>query len=97
MAVIETETEIELVGELPAYYKIAQALWGKAADFDSDGNSSNPESISWNELTLILRSDESQRIEIDPIKGKNKLLLKTTSKVLKEGVINYLRGYGSIN
>jgi hypothetical protein len=90
------ETEIELVGDLPAYYKIAHALWGESSDFDSDGNSFDPESKSWNELTLILRSDQNQRIDIDPIEGKNKLLLKTTSIHLKEVVINYLRGYGSI-
>ena len=89
--------EIELVSELPAYYKIAHALWGESVHFDSDGNSSDPESTSWNELTLILRSDENQRIDIDPVEDTNKLLLKTTSKSLKEGVINYLRSYGSID
>jgi len=91
------ETEIEIIGDLPAYYKIAYAVWGESADFDSDGNSYNSESVSWNELTLILRSDQNQRIDIDPIEGKNRLLLKTTSMRLNESVINYLRGYGSIN
>lgn len=91
------ETKIELIGDLPAFYKIAHALWGESANFDSDGNAFDPESTSWNELTLILRSDQNQRIDIDPIEGKKMLLLRTTSQGLKQGVINYLRGYGSIS
>ena len=91
-----TKTKIELVGSLPPYYKIAYSLWGQDADFDSDGNSYEPESTSWTELTLILRSDENQRIDIDPVEEKDSLILKTTSSELEEKVIQFLQNHGAI-
>ena len=91
-----TKTKIDLVGPLPPYYKIAYSLWGQGADFDSDGNSYDPESTSWTELSLILRSDENQRIDIDSLEGKNSLMLRTTSTELKEKVMQFLRNHGAI-
>ena len=90
------KTTIELIGALPPYYEIAYSLWGKEADFDSDGNSYDPDSTTWTELSLILRSDENQRIDIDPIEGQNLLELKTTSTELKEKVIKFLQNHGAI-
>ena len=87
---------MEVIGALPPYYEIAYSLWGKAADFDSDGNSYDPESRTWTELSLILRSDKNQRIDIDPTADQNRLELKTTSIELKEKVIEFLQNYGAI-
>ena len=91
-----TKTKLDLIGPLPPYYEIAYSLWGEGVNFDSDGDSYDPESTSWTELTLILRSDENQRIDIDPIKEKSSLMLKTTSRELKEKVILFLQKQGSI-
>ena len=90
------KTTIELIGALPPYYEIAYSLWGKSANFDSDGDSYDPESTTWTELSLILRSDENERIDIDPIEGQNLLELKTTSIELKEKVIQFLQNHGAI-
>ena len=91
-----TKIKIDLIGPLPPYYEIAYSLWGKGANFDSDGNSYDPESTSWTELTLILRSDKNQRIDIDSIEEKSSLMLKTTSKELEEKVIQFLQKQGAI-
>lgn len=92
----ETDSVLELIGNLPKFYEIAEYLWGKGVNIDSDGDSYDPKSTNWTELTLILRSDETQRIDIDPIEGGNALMLKTTSKELKEKVISFLKSHGSI-
>ncbi len=86
---------MDLIGALPPYYEIAEYLWGKDPNIDSDGDSYVPESTNWTELTLILRSDETQRIDIDPIEGRNALMLKTTSEELKTKVISFLKDHGS--
>ena len=91
-----TKIKIDLISALPPYYEIAYSLWGKDANFDSDGNSYDPESTSWTELTLILRSDKNQRIDIDPIEGEDSLMLKTTSKELEGKVIQFLQKHGTI-
>jgi hypothetical protein len=65
-------------------------LWGKGVDIDSDGNSQYPESTNWNELTLILRSDISQRVDIDPIED-GKLKIKSEDHDLLVKVSSYLR------
>ncbi|QPB83498.1 hypothetical protein CWC22_011065 [Pseudoalteromonas rubra] len=91
------EVEIEIIGPMPAYYKIADDIWGEDADIDSDGNSETAESTDWSELTIILRSDQDQRIDIDTIPGKEHfLLLCASSKELSESVMQFLRDQGSI-
>mgnify|MGYP000382978122 CR=1 FL=1 len=62
----EFRAYIQPNGPRPEYYAIAEHLWGKGIDIDSDGNSKTPDSKEWTELTLINRSDDSQRIDIDP-------------------------------
>lgn len=90
------EHRIELIGELPAYYKIADVLWGVDADIDSDGNSETAESTSWSELTLILRSDTEQRLEIDPDeKGERFLLVSSMKEDLVTKTIDYLKKFGA--
>ena len=78
----ETDNVLELIGSLPPFYEIAEYLWGKGVEIDSDGDSYDPKSTNWTELASILRSDKAQRIDIDPIEGRNDLMLKTTSKEL---------------
>ena len=91
------EVEIEIIGPMPAYYKIADHIWGVDADIDSDGNSETAESTDWNELTIILRSDREQRIDIETISSKeNSLLLCASSKELSESAMRFLREHGSI-
>ncbi len=91
------EIEIHIIGELPEFTKIAENLWGPDTDYDSDGDAINPKSISWSELTLIRRSDESQRIDIDPVNQNPKhLVVRSVSLELVQRVISYLQQYGSI-
>ena len=74
----------------PGYYSIAEYLWGKGVDIDSDGNSESPEDGNWTELTIIKRSDTKQRIDID-LFNENPLTLKISGpKVLSEKVAIYL-------
>ncbi len=81
---------------MPPYYKIADYLWGSDANIDSDGNSESPESTEWDELTLMLRDDTEQRIDIDPIEGDGKhLLLRASNEQLQSKVVSYLKECGA--
>ncbi|MCW5300534.1 hypothetical protein DXT88_20395 [Herbaspirillum lusitanum] len=67
---------LESPGDRPAYYKIADFLWGKAANIDSDGDSSHPDDTQWTEVSLILRSGNKQdQVHVD--------LVSVTPLVLK--------------
>ena len=89
------ETKIEVIGKMPPFYQIAETLWGKGVDVDSDGNSNTPQSTDWNELTLILRSDTDQRIDIDPLdNNENYLLLRASNKELSTKTMAYLKECG---
>lgn len=91
------KANIEIVDDLPPFYKIAEFLWGKNANVDSDGNSETPEDRRWSELTLILREDESQRIDIDPIADDpKKLVVRANSNELLLLVVDFLNQCGSI-
>ena len=87
--------KVELVGKMPPYYDIAEFLWGKSVDIDSDGNSEHSRSVDWNELTIILRSDESQRVDIDPAED-GFLYIGSEDKKLLARVVSYLQIYGAI-
>ncbi|OZG71060.1 hypothetical protein BTA51_23450 [Hahella sp. CCB-MM4] len=89
--------EIHIIGKLPQFTKVAEKLWGKDSDYDSDGDASSPGSQEWSELTLINRSDESQRIDIDPVNNNPKhLVVCSESSELVQKVIHFLQQYGSI-
>lgn len=88
--------KLEVIDKMPPFYKIADALWGVGANIDSDGNSVAPDSTDWTELTLILRSDETQRIDIDPIEESNDLMLRSESSDLLHKALSYLKNYGAI-
>ena len=77
---IMIEQRIELIGELPPYYKIADMLLGVDADVDSDGNSESADSISWNELTIIFRKDREQRLEVYPNGHDERFLIVSSMK-----------------
>ena len=74
-------------GPRPPYWEVAYHLWGHGCDFDSDGNSEpDPATVEWTELTLELRSEKDQRIDIDPILDEDfapllPLVLMITSEV----------------
>lgn len=90
-------TIIELKNPLPPFYLIPEYLWGKNSDYDSDGDSQNIESTDWSELTIILRSDLEQRIDIDPMDNSNKkFIVKSDQEGLIEKVIYFLQNHGSI-
>ena len=86
----ETRIVIEPGGPRPPFYLVAQYLWG-TADFDSDGNSTVPESVDWTELTLTNRQDPSQRVDVDPIADEPlQLEVRSTSHELARAVADFL-------
>lgn len=52
---------------LPAFYCIAEHLWGTGCDVDSDGDCAGSDDRQWTELTLSLRGISGERIDIDPL------------------------------
>jgi len=58
---------IKQPGPRPAYYLVAEHLWGSDCNIDSDGDSQTPEDTQWTELSLSLRGTSSSHIEIDPV------------------------------
>jgi hypothetical protein len=63
---MEKRITVQIGGPRPPFDRLAKYLRG-AVDYDSDGDSVEPESTNWTELTLINRRDETQRIDVDPI------------------------------
>lgn len=57
-------------GPLPAFYCIAEHLWGRGCDVDSDGDCADPDDRQWTELTLSLRGTSGERLDIDPLSLK---------------------------
>jgi len=76
---MEEEFSLYLIapGSRPPFPAVARYLWGKD-DFDSDGNSRHPNDDQWTELTIICRSTNSERLDIDPV-SENPLVLKISS------------------
>jgi len=68
------------LGPRPAYYLIAEQLWGAGRDIDSDGNSSSSEDTEWTELTLSLRGEDRQHLEIDPLPSQPLVLAVRSSQ-----------------
>lgn len=58
---------ISAPGPRPSFYKVAEHIWGKACDIDSDGNSQTPQDRQWTELTIELRGIAEQRVDIYPV------------------------------
>jgi hypothetical protein len=62
-------------GERPQSISVAHHLWGNECDFDSDGNDDEAPVGCWTELTVALRSECEERIDVDPIDGSEPLVL----------------------
>ena len=86
-----------VIGPMPAFYKVAHAIWGSDTDFDSDGDSYNPESTDWRELSLTRRPEYDLRVDIDPApEDRNIVTLRSESEELVQQVLVYLESCGSI-
>lgn len=66
-------------GPRPPYQEVGQQLWGDG-DFDSDGDSSAPGATDWTELTISLRPECVERIDIDPVSTPGRLVLCVSSE-----------------
>lgn len=63
----------------PAYYEVADHLWGENCDIDSDGDSETPGHSEWTELSIYLRSGtQDQQVHVDPV-STDPLVLKVCS------------------
>ena len=78
-------------GPRPPFSDLAEYLWGKGVDFDSDGNSTFPQDGSWTELTIQRRPDYLERVDIDPV-SVHPLVLKvySSSEDMVERVVRFL-------
>ena len=93
----EIEITFEKIGAFPPFFKISDFLWGSEANIDSDGDSVPINSINWTELTLQLRSELEERIDIDPLEGSTGFFkLRATNEELAKKTISFLREYGAI-
>jgi len=81
-------------GPRPPIVRVAEHLWGVGVDFDSDGNSSQPNDTLWTELTLQRRPSYDQRVDVDPT-SQDPLVLRVASDdaILTYKVANYLAEY----
>jgi hypothetical protein len=66
-------------GLRPPFFHVAEHLWGAGSNIDSDGNSNTSDDRQWTELTVILRSDPEQRVDIDPISNDPLILAVRSS------------------
>lgn len=64
--------------ERPDYRRIKSFLWNDLQNVNSDGNSHNPASREWTELTLANRESPYERVDINPVQ-KEPLILKVES------------------
>ena len=87
---MEKRITVQLGGPRPPFDKVAKHLWGPV-DYDSDGNSVQPESTNWTELTLINREDEIQRIDVEPISDNPlRCLVRSESEELATKAARFL-------
>lgn len=66
-------------GPRPPFFHVAELLWGAGCNIDSDGDSDTPDDRHWTELTIVLRSDPGQRVDIDPISNDPLILAVRSS------------------
>jgi hypothetical protein len=80
-------------GPRPSFNDVAQHLWGPGCDYDSDGNADHALSDGWTELTVALRPDCEQRVDIDPLDDREPLILviRSGQEVLARAAANFLR------
>ena len=87
----------KVVGNMPPYYAVAEAIWGRGVDVDSDGDSSTPDATDWRELTFILRPDYEERLDIDPTsEDPDVVVIQATSQDILDRTFKFLEGVGAI-
>ena len=67
-------------GRRPPFGDVAEHLWGPRCDFDSDGNEDEALVDGWTELTVALRPNCEQRVDIDPLDDREPLVLVISSE-----------------
>ncbi|WP_231666480.1 hypothetical protein [Pseudomonas quasicaspiana] len=78
-------------GPLPAFYCIAEHLWGTGCDVDSDGDCTGSDDRHWTELTLSLRGTSEERIDIDPLSFMPlTLVIRSAHAILCQRVADYI-------
>jgi hypothetical protein len=82
-------------GARPAYYLVAEHLWGTDADIDSDGDSTTPDDSQWTELSLRLRgSSQDSHVHVDPISTDPLgLAIRSSDSSIARQVAEYLRDH----
>jgi hypothetical protein len=91
------ETRVQVVGQMPPFGEVASKLWGPGCDVDSDGDACTPGSRDWRELTLILRPDGIERIDIDPQPSdSNELVIRASSIELLQKTVDLFVKTGSV-
>lgn len=87
---------MRIIGDMPPYYEVAHALWGKECDFDSDGDSEPYDSICWRELTVILRPELRERVDIDPLESdRDTIHIRANSVELLNATCRFLYESGA--
>lgn len=64
-------------GPRPRFGLVAEFLW-PGRDVDTDGDSDCPTSSSWTELTIALRPNCAERVDVDPV-SQSPLVLKVSA------------------
>jgi len=67
-------------GERPEWVSVVRHLWGSECDFDSDGNADEALVGGWTELTVTLRPECNERVDVDPIDNNEPLVLAIRSE-----------------
>lgn len=75
----ESTYYVKVDAQRPDYRLIKSFLWGDSKNVNSDGNSCNPASQDWTELTLETRDEPFEYFDIDPVQ-KEPLVLRINSK-----------------
>ncbi len=80
-------------GPRPFFGDVAEHLWGPGCDYDSDGNDDEALPDGWTELTVTLRPDDTQRVDIDPLDDREPLVLviRSEHEGLARRTANFLR------
>lgn len=61
------EIRVQVNGPRPRFTDVAEHLWGRGVDFDSDGDSASPDGSEWTELTVERRQGPAERVDIDRV------------------------------
>ena len=90
--------EANVVGDMPAFSEVVEAVWGRGIDFDSDGDSGNPNDTTWRELTATLRPKYDQRLEVFPLseEARDTIRIESTHEQVVSRAADFLVHVGAI-